>query len=159
MEIKDLAAEYGFDKNKSLGGAILQFDGFGLLVARWGNENFRKKFLELTSTPELRRRQSLRKPGEPLLTDEEDAEIMNEVLASTVLVGWYDITENGGPFPYCPQNARKLLELESLRDAVVEFSKNQANYRAIHIEDGVDALKKSSSGPSSTETAPTGSGS
>lgn len=140
-DLKEIAASHSADESLANAGAELDFGEFKLFVARWGNRKFETHWRKILDRPDVRR-----KFERDLLKPEEDRALADEVIAHTVIVGWSNIQEDGKDLPYSPEKALVLLKMEFLREEVIRFAKDNANYRAQRMADGIDVLKKSSSG-------------
>lgn len=133
MDFKAAVAFHQADPDLSSQGALLDFGEFQLLVARWGNPAFAR---------------AVQKAARRLpLGDRENRREINKLLASTILVGWRNLEENGAPLPYSVERAEELLNsADLLQEEVIRFAQNENNYRAAAVAAGADALKKSSAG-------------
>lgn len=136
FEINDLKT----DPKKEAEGVWIDIDGKGakLLIARNGNPVAKAKWEKLTSDPAVRnafRRETI---------DEQRLEdMLVEVLADAVLLGWEGITEGGKPVKYSPAKARELLKVKLFRNLVQDLANDYTFFRQTVIADSVDALKKS----------------
>jgi hypothetical protein len=88
------------------------------------SEIYRKISRELAN----KRAEAVRNGADASLGDED---LENEALdlLSTLTLGWEGITANKEPYPFSPENARKLYErLPWLREEVDRFVGNRANF-------------------------------
>lgn len=104
-----------------------------ILVARSGNEKFVSLLREQMKEAQLD------------LTAGEEAEklaeeVLIDVMARTVLVGWEGITDaNGKAVPYTPEQARTYLRVKDFRRKVSALSENFEAYRVkAEAEQGKD---------------------
>lgn len=102
-----------------------------LLIARMHNPNFNKLF-ERLSAPF---RQSARKG---IMGDEKAQELMNTVIAKTVIVGWKGLSRDGKNIKYSEAVALELLNdktLSSFRELIIDIASNEANFRDVEISE------------------------
>lgn len=139
MEFAAFKASYTPDPVLSVEGADLDLgEGVRLKVALWMNPAFSAALQKATAKPETARKLER---GE--LPAAEDRDMMDEVIARTILVGWEGLEENGKPIAYSPERARELLKAEFLRRRVIEFAQRESIFRSRTIAAGVEVLKKS----------------
>lgn len=116
-----------------------------ILVARMFNPNFNRMFEEMTA-PHRR----AAKNG--LLSEEVAENILVTCLASTILLGWKGLKENGVEIPYSHEKAKAILtdkRLKAFRQMVVEIAENHARFREEEIADTAGKSGTSSAGTSS----------
>lgn len=120
----DLFKSFATNEKLELDGAWVGLGGGAkILVARSGN----KKYGRMLS--------SLVEKNQAVLdakTDESDTvsdEIMIDVFANTILLGWEGFTDKGEPLDYTLDNAKKALELKDFRNLVATHARNIENYR------------------------------
>lgn len=97
--------------------------GVRLLIARAGN----KKYGRLISTLVEKNQATL-----DTKTDEADQisdDILIEVAAATILLGWEGLQFKGKDIPYSIENALTLLAVKDFRALVTNHSKNIENFR------------------------------
>jgi len=112
-------------------------DETSLCVARMNNPDF-NRLVERLSKPY---RYGFRKG---LLEDEKANEILEKVLAETVLVGWRGLKRDGVEIEYSAEEAYKILKdpaMVGFKELVVDIASDEANFRTREI---VDSSKKSS---------------
>ena len=99
------------------------YRGNTLIVARSGNENFKKLFREL-----LKPYQEEFNSGR--MSEEQSNEIMIECVSQTILVGWEKIKDaSGKEYEYSVENAKSLLtDDKDAYDSVLAFADNIDNY-------------------------------
>ena len=76
------------------------------------------------------------------LEESQMREILIEVEAETILVGWRGLTSAGAEIPYSVPKAIELLGRKDFRDRVIEISKTQENYRRQMVEGAAEQLGK-----------------
>lgn len=119
----DIFASYATDDNAELNGSWQQLGEGSLLIARSGNRNYVRL---LTSKVEQ---------NQQLLDKQDDAaeklsdDIMAEVFAQTILLGWSGIQYQGKDFPYTKENAKKALLHKDFRREVDRLAENVDAYR------------------------------
>jgi hypothetical protein len=118
-----------------------------LCIARMHNPNFNKLFEKLANPY----RQSARKG---FLADEKADEIMNRVIAETVLLDWKGLKSDGKNVPYSVEKAIEILsnpQLSSFKELVVDISSTESNYRNEEIQETEKKSENTSSGKKSGE--------
>lgn len=67
--------------------------------------------------------------GKPL-TDQQEEQVDREVMASTVLTGWENMTSGGNPVEFTPERAAELIAVETfeagVRAAMYRLTEQQA---------------------------------
>lgn len=121
----DVFAMFATDPDKEVNGAWVKQPGnCELLVARQGNRAYSrliaKKYEEYrevleSDTPEA---------------EVKDEQIIVEVMAETILLGWKNLVYKGQVLPYSKENARKVLSHRDFRLHVGRLAGAQANYKA-----------------------------
>ena len=124
-QLTDIFADYATDETLENSGATFPLKGDStLVVARSGNRAYAKA---LTLAVEQNRK---------LLDLNNDAseakseEIMIDVLARTVLLGWSNLSFKGAELPYSVENAKKLLAVKDFRRVVTTLADDSSAYRA-----------------------------
>lgn len=98
-------------------------DGAEFLIARMGNENFKKLSTELAK-PHRRLIQLNR------LDDKIVQEITAEVMARTILLGWKGVKEAGKPVEYSPETAKRwLLAYKDFAEFISGVAATQSLYQ------------------------------
>ena len=99
----DIAKAFATNPKKEVEGVWVQGpDGAEFLIARMGNESFKKLSQELAKPH--RRLIQLGK-----LDDKVVQEITAEVMARTILLGWKGVKEGGKAIEYSPETAKRWL--------------------------------------------------
>lgn len=99
--------------------------GTSIIVARMGNRSF------------VNARKTKMRPYEALdrfgkVPEEVQDQILRELIAETVLLGWEGFTENGEPVPYSRENALRVLsENKEFLAFVVNASMDVENFRPV----------------------------
>lgn len=103
-----------------------------VLVARSGND----KYMSVL-------RQKMKEAQIDLSAGEEAEKLAEDVLidvmAETLLLGWEGITQDGKPVPYSREQARTYLRIKDFRKKIAGFSDNFEAFRAkAEVEQGKD---------------------
>lgn len=103
-----------------------------VLVARSGND----KYMSVL-------RQKMKEAQIDLSAGEEAEKLAEDVLidvmAETLLLGWEGITHDGKPVPYSREQARTYLRIKDFRKKIAGFSDNFEAFRAkAEVEQGKD---------------------
>jgi len=105
-------------------------DGASIKVARAGNKSNRALIKRLIAPHKVALRNDK-------LPDETLEKLTIEAMASTILLDWKGIDEDGKPVPYNTQNALRLLtDYKDFRDQVSAFSSELALFQ-VHDEAAV----------------------
>lgn len=119
----DIFAKYATDPDREVEGEWFDLDeGARVLVARSGNRRYAKLLSKLYE----RHRKVLE-----LGTDESEGrseEIMIDVMAETILLGWEGITYRGKELTYSVENAKKLLGHRDFRRTINTFAEDMTAY-------------------------------
>lgn len=120
----DVFQELATDSNLEENGAVFPLGGGAtVLVARSDNKAYGKA---LTKAMEKYKSQ---------LDMEDDAadalseQIMIDVIARTILLGWSNLSFKGEPLDYSVANAKKLLSVKEFRRRVMAFSNTFEAYK------------------------------
>ena len=144
MELKKIRID---PKKQSEGVWFEVDDDTSLLIARMNNPKFNKEF-------ERETRQSRRFAKRGMLPDDKAAEIVDKVVAKTVLLGWKGLKQDGEEIPYSEEKALELLqdeELASFKEIVFDLATSEENFRREEIEDARKKSESSSSGSQNGE--------
>lgn len=143
----DLSKTFGTDKDLEKNGAWIDFgEGLFCLIARSGNPRYNRKFKEV-SAPYKR---AIRLET---LADEKAEELMIQVMASTILLDWRGLTDNGVEVPYTPENAKAMLtKYPDFKDQVKSASDSMEAFKRQEIAETEKNSETSSSGSESTES-------
>jgi hypothetical protein len=128
----DIFAQFATDESAENNGAWHPIGGDSeLLVARSGNKAYAKLLTALVAE---------HRPILDLKTDVADAksdEIMSDVLAKTILLGWKNLSYKGQAISYTVDNAKKLLKHGDFRGLVIRLAEDADAYRAkMEVEQG-----------------------
>lgn len=119
----DVFKQYATDENLENNGTWHDFNGARLLIARAGNRKYGRVLARLV---EQNQKLLDRKDDE---ADAKSDEIMIEVLAEAVLLGWEGIVFNGEPLAYSKEAAKKVLAIKDFRREVVRLSEGLDAYK------------------------------
>lgn len=129
---KSIYDKFGTDKKLEQEGIVLDYgDGMELRIARAGGSNTKfEKALQAKS-----RKYGLQVKHD-LLDADQMRELMREVLAETVVLGWSGMTdEQGNDLPFSKENCIKVFkDLPDLFDDVLEQSRKAALFKATVLE-------------------------
>lgn len=121
----DVFATYATDTKKELEGVWKDLDGSSkVLVARAGNRLYARA-LEAAAKG---RKAELSKKDEK--SDAVAEELLIEVMAETVLLGWDGIGYKGKPMTYSVENAKTLLKHRDFREVIASISDDINNFKA-----------------------------
>lgn len=120
----DIFAAYATDENLENNGTSFPIGkGAKLLVARSGNRKYSKA---ITKAVELRRVE---------LDANDDAaaavsdQIMVDVMAETILLGWEGLSFKGVDMPYTQENAKTMLAVKDFRKHVAGLADQMDAYK------------------------------
>lgn len=120
----DIFEQYATDEKLENGGTWKAIGkGTRLLVARSGNPQYAKRLTKLVEQS----RAVLDLNDD--VADSTSDKIMIDVIASTILLGWENLTFKKQPMPYSVENAKELLKVKEFRRQVVEISQDINNYK------------------------------
>lgn len=136
----DLAKQFKTDDKKETGGVWIGVGaGAELLIARKGNRRYTDKLKRINAERSVQRRVAL-----DTLPEDESIEIMAEIMAETILLGWKGIKDNGVDVEYSVENAKsRLIEYKDFRRLVDELSEEQALFREEQRKEATKNSKKS----------------
>lgn len=120
----DIFATFATDENLENNGTWFPIGKDAeLLIARSGNPNYGKKLTSLFERYEnvLKHRDAA--------ADAKSEEIMIEVLATTILLGWKGVSFQKQPLEYSLANAKKLLAVREFRKLVVKLSEDFESFK------------------------------
>lgn len=120
----DIFEQFATDPTLENEGVWVPHGGAKFLIARTGNSKYAKL---LTSLAEKNQTLLDMKNEE---ADKISDEIMIEVMAKTVLLGWEGVSYKRNPLEYSPENAMMLLRHRDFRVQVTKWATDQAAYRA-----------------------------
>lgn len=120
----DLFSQFASDETLENNGAWQDIGGDSkLLVARAGNRKYAKL---LTKLVEKNKRVL---DGNDDAADAKSDEIMVQVIAETLLLGWEGITYKGKELPYSIDNAKLVLGMKEFRKVVAKLAEDQDAYK------------------------------
>ena len=129
----DLSAAFGTNEQSVEEGVKFQLDDSSyLLIARMPNSRYRR---ELSLQVERNSRVLDLKTAE---SEKLNSEIMVDVIAKTVLLGWEGITQDGKKLEYSTENAKAMLmKYDDFRKVVTDFASDINNYRQAQEEETI----------------------
>ena len=127
-------------------------DGAYITVGRWGSRKFKRavqkyagnKFSQIQARMVNRRKVGGRQAEKD---EQEAAEIMANIMAESILLGWRGLEYNGAEVMYSRTKAVELLKdekLESFREFVELTAKDEENFRVKKIEEDAGNLHSGS---------------
>ena len=135
MSSVDLFAAFAVDTAQEQDGTLTELPGCGdtkFLIAREGNKNYSKLLQRLVK----QNRAVLDSKG--AAAEAKSDELMVEVLAKTILIGWEgEISYKGKMYPYTVDAAKMLLAHKDFRANVVGVSSNMETFKL--VKDAEDA--------------------
>lgn len=119
----DIFAKFATDESLETGGVWKDIgDGARLLIARAGNKEYGKQLQAA-----VEKHDAVLK----LRNDEADKksdEIMAEVAANTLLLGWEGVSYRGKPLEYSKANAKLVLKHKDFRQLVMDLANDREAY-------------------------------
>jgi hypothetical protein len=119
----DIFKKYATDESLENNGTWRDIgSGAKLLVARSGNKAYARA---------LAKSYEQNRAALDLGDDSADAksdEIMSDVIARTILLGWENVEYKGKPLDYSVVNATMLLKIRDFRRLVMTFAEDQESY-------------------------------
>lgn len=127
----DVFKMFATDRDKEEGGTEVKIgpDTY-ITVARSNNRKFAKQLSKRVEE----NREILDSGTEE--ADQLSDEIMREVLADTILLGWRNLDYKGKPIKYTRENAIELLKMPDFMDFVMKHAKQVDHFR-VKIEENV----------------------
>ena len=124
----DVLKKHGFDEDLEVNGVwkpLPEGEGVELLVARWQNMAFQTMMMEARAP-----HQDALRNGDVATQEKVKREVLIEVCAKTILLGWRGpLTYGGVPLEYSYENAKKVLALRGFREEVVILAMEDEAYR------------------------------
>lgn len=122
----DLDVAYRSDLQKEIEGVPVDFgDGAVLTIAAWGNDRFQRTLEALTKPLQFQMEQGT-------LPASKNKEIMDQVIAETIVTGMEGVKVGGQPVEYSPQAVRTLIadpKYHRFREAIIVAAKEQEAYK------------------------------
>lgn len=112
----DIFSTYAVDETKEQSGTWMEVGDAKFLVARAGNKNYVKM---LGKEVEKNQKALDRKDD---AADALSDKIMIDVLASTILLGWENVSFKGETLEYSKENAKMLLALKEFRREIMKLA-------------------------------------
>lgn len=128
---------YAYDEKLAEEGRKLPLGGGAFLViCRWGNAKFVKRFNDLTK-PYGPQSANFGKFGtQSNIPDDKMIGIMKQLVAETILVDWGGMTEDGEPLDYSVDNAIAIFtKHEKFMLDVIEQAQDDANFKRDLMEE------------------------
>jgi len=118
--------QFSTDKELELNGVWVEIgDGTTLCVARLYNDRYSEAL-----------RGAMKPHKRQVMDNESSLEIMIDVEARTVLIGWEGVTEGDDDVPYSIEKAKEYLHVRDFRKLVLEIAGSMETYKAQELEDG-----------------------
>lgn len=120
----DIFAQFATDESLENNGTWFPIgDDSRVLVARSGNRAYAKMLTKLVEQG----RKTLDLGGE--VADKKSDEIMIEVMANTILLGWESLSFKGEDLEYSVENAKTLLSVKDFRKLIAQFADDTAAFK------------------------------
>ena len=120
----DIFAQFATDETKEEDGIWVDIgDDSEILVARAGN----KKYGKMISKEYEKHKKLLDLKNEA--SEKKSEEVMIDVLAKTILLGWKNIMFKGEELPYSLDNAKMLLAVKDFRKLVAQYADDTEQYK------------------------------
>lgn len=122
----DITKTFTTDKSLENNGVWVDIGGeTKLCVARMYNDRYNEL---LRGAMKPHRRQ--------VLDSESSLEIMVDVEARSILIGWEGVTDDDKDVPYSIETAKEYLHIRDFRKLVLEIASSMETYKAQELEDG-----------------------
>jgi hypothetical protein len=130
-EAVDLFNDFAINEAAAQDGVWVPYRGdVEFLIARASNKHFRKQAQAV-----FKRHERLIQSGGPA-AEAKSRELMIDLMSKTILLNWKGtVMFQGQPLEYSVENAKKILELDGLREWVDAQSKDEAQYKAVKDEE------------------------
>lgn len=122
----DLFKQFKTDEAKEQDGTWVELDNGSakLKIARMNNPRYREAQARKLNRYKMAARSKV-------VPEKVWGEILNELIAETILVDWAGITKDEQPFVYSVENAKQALtELKDFREMVLSFADDIANFKS-----------------------------
>lgn len=129
----DIFAAFAINATKATAGVWFPYQGdVEFLVAKSGNKGFRKHAsAQMTKSKRILET----KDSDGVATDASDDrmnEIMIDVMARTILLGWKgELVFKGEKLEYSYENAKLLLQHEGFRDLISAFAADEEKFKEV----------------------------
>lgn len=125
----DIFAQYATDEAAENEGVWVPHGSAKFLIARAGNRKYVKKLSALVEK------------NQKLLDAKDDAadklsdQLMIEVMAESILLGWENVGYKGETLPYSLENAKMLLGVKDFRREVSKMADDINNFKVKQTEE------------------------
>ena len=128
----DLFSKFKTNEDKERDGVWVSLDGEGRIrIARTNNPLYREAMLRKMNRYKMAAKSKV-------IPDDAWLDIVNELIAETILVDWEGITEKGEPLSYSVENAKRVLtELKDFREMVLSIADNMDNFKE-ELDEGTE---------------------
>lgn len=128
----DLFSKYKTDADKERDGVWVPLDGESRIrIARTNNPLYREAMVRKMNRYKMAAKSKV-------IPEDAWLDIVNELVAETILVDWEGITEKGQPLPYSVENAKRVLtELKDFREMVLSIADNMENFKE-ELDEGTE---------------------
>lgn len=128
----DIYSQFATNADSEVNGTVIPFGGAKFTVARSNNAKYSKMLTKLVEKNQIEL--DLGNDESNKLSDE----IMVNVLANTILLGWEGVAYQGVPMEYSVENAKTLLAHKDFRREIVRMSDDIDHFR---VEKEADQVK------------------
>ena len=145
---------YDYDKDLAENGRVVPLDGeSSLTICRWGGKRFMACYGELMKPHGFNNQQFGK--FESAVESEVQTKILTEVVATTILIGWTGMTDDGEEIEYSVKNAIRIFtKHEVFLIDVINMAKEDATFRIESMDEQLEKPEPSSSTSSESAEQP-----
>lgn len=121
----DVFNEYATKEHLENDGTWVELGDAKFLIARTGNKRYVRKLSKAVD----RHKKLLDRKDDA--ADKLSDQIMVDVIAETILLGWQGVSFKGETMPYSLENAKTLLAIKDFRRQIVELADDFDAYKAV----------------------------
>lgn len=137
--------QYSFDEKLAEEGRVITLDATSnLTICRWGNKAFVKCFNELTK-PYGNVHGFGKFDAASAVPDDDMVDIMRTLVASTILIGWEGMHDDGTPMEYSVNNAVTIFTKHpSFLADIIQQAQDDATFKAEKMDEELENSEPSS---------------
>lgn len=145
---------YSYNKELAENGRVVDLDeNSSLTICRWGGTRFMACYGELMKPHGFNNQQFGK--FENSVPQDEQTDILIEVVAQTILIGWTGMTDDGEEIEYSVKNAVRIFKKhEVFLIDVINMAKEDATFRIESMEEELEKPKPSLSTSSESADQP-----
>lgn len=121
----DIFNTFATDTAAEVEGVEIEFSGTNFLIARAGNPKYSRMLSKLVDKNQ--KALNLKNEAADALSDK----ILIDVIATTILLGWDDLTFKSENLPYSLENAKMILGFKDFRREIARMSEDVDNYKVV----------------------------